>query len=311
MEKKNISYLAIIAVLASFFIGMGSGFLFVPQDASGVAKIQVTGSTTCEPIVSSAANEFMKLNPGVDVMVSGTGSGSGIADTIESRSDIGMSSRNIKSSENITCYSQNGVYIIDHQFALDGLAIIIDADHPNAEEIASVGLTMQQLFLIFNGTYLSWDDVNSTWCSDAITRFTRSDDSGTRASFEELVVDSNHNELGKDTGYLANVGSAQLVGSNTLMVQAVAFTPSGIGYCGLGYIDISVKMVPIIDHGEIEPVSPTHETVRAGTYPIARYLHVITAGQSSGWTKAFIDFLYGITGQQIVEEEGFIPIYQI
>lgn len=305
MEKKNITYLALIGFVAFFFIGMGSSVLIIPPGASQNVTITITGSTTCEPVITECANQFMLQNPNVEISVSGTGSGSGIADTISGINHVGMSSRNIKSTENLSA----GNDLIDYKFAKDGISVIIDADHPNAAAIQSTGLTLMDVYMIYNGSYDSWDDINVGWTIDAINCFTRADDSGTRATFEELVKENNTwGELGDDVAYQAAVTGYQEVGSNSLMVTGVASsavpgTEQGIGYCGLGYLDSSVVAVPI------DGFAPTVANILNEDYPISRSLHMVTNGAVSGWIQAFIDFVFGYYGQQVVEDEGFIRIW--
>ena len=83
----------------------------------------------------------------------------------------------------------------------------------------------------------------------------------------------------------------------------VAADQYGFGYCGLGYLDSSVIAVPV------DGVPPSEATVLDGSYPISRALHMLTNGAPTGWVRAFIDFVYGTEGQDVVEEEGFIRLW--
>lgn len=114
--------------------------------------------------------------------------------------------------------------------------------------------------------------------------------SGTRASFEELV------------DIEAPVASMQQENSNGAVHDTVATTKGAIGYVGLGYLDNEVKAV------KIGNVAPSTATVLDGTYPIARSLYMITDGQPTGLAEDFIKFVLSSAGQQIVEDEGFIPL---
>jgi phosphate transport system substrate-binding protein len=241
----------------------------------------------------------MALNPNVDISVSGTGSGDGISDTIDGQNDIGMSSRNIKASENATA----GNNLIDFQFAKDGLSVIIDADHPDAAWLQSNGLTMDQVFLIYNGTYTQWNEINSTLSAQTIDVHTRADGSGTRATFEELVLYGGTEELGDNSGYTSSVTGYQEVASNTVMVTTVSANQYGFGYCGLGYLDTTVIAIPV------DGVTPSEATVLDGSYPISRALHILTNGEPTGWVRAFIDYIYGTEGQAVVADEGFIRLW--
>ncbi len=298
MEKKGILFIAVVGMIAMFFVGWGTTSIIAPGGA-GTTSIIITGSTTCEPVITEAANQFMLLNPNVDISVSGTGSGDGISDTIDRQNDIGMSSRNIKSSEN----ASTGNQLTDFKFAKDGIAVIIDANHPDVAWLQSNGLTMDQIFLIYNGTYDTWDDINNTLSSQSIDVHTRADGSGTRATFEELVLYETSEQLGKNSGYISSITGYIEVASNTVMVTTVSANQYGFGYCGLGYLDTSVIAVPV------NGVTPSISTILDDSYPISRSLHLTTNGEATGWVRAFIDFIYGTEGQVAVAEEGFIRLW--
>jgi phosphate transport system substrate-binding protein len=232
----------------------------------------------------------MALNPTVSISVVASGSSAGITDAIDGLADIGMSSRSLSPTEL--------AQLEDYQIAKDGLTAIVDAGATDVD----TDLTMDELFKIYNGTYTYWDDGTLNGNNVLINVYTRADGSGTRATWEELVV-SYGTELGDNTGYQTSVSSYIEVSSNSVMVTQVALDPAGIGYCGLGYVDTSVDQVAI------DGVLASEATVLDGTYPISRALHVVTAGAPAGTVRAFIDFLYGPLGQQIVEDEGFIALY--
>ncbi len=299
MEKNGIWIIAVVGMIAMFFVGWGVTSLVTPSGA-GTSSIIITGSTTCEPIITACAADFMEINSNVDISVSGTGSGDGISDTIDGQNDIGMSSRNIKPSENTTA----GNDLTDYKFAKDGIAVIIDASNPDALWLQTNGLTMQQVFLIYNGTYDTWNDIDVSLSSETIDVHTRADGSGTRATFEELVLSDTDVELGDDAGYESSVIGFTEVASNIVMVTTVAANQYGFGYCGLGYVDSSVIAVPI------NGVASSETTILDGSYPISRSLHLTTNGPASGWVKAFIDFVYGPHGQAEVAAEGFIRIWK-
>ena len=298
MQKNALAVLMVaVGLIGGTFIGWGISAVINPAGIQ-LVTIEITGSTTCEPVITTASEQFMALNPNVDISVTGTGSGSGIADTISGLNDIGMSSRNIKASENTTA----GGTLVDYKFAKDGIAIIIDADHPNATWLELNGLTMEQVFLIYNGTYDTWDDIDGSLTTQTIDCYTRPDGSGTRATFEELV-EKDSEELGDNSGYQSSVTGYTQVSSNSLMVQGVSGNDYGFGYCGLGYIDATVIAVPV------DGVAPSIATVLDDSYPISRALHLLTNGPATGWVQAFLDYIYGPYGQAIVADEGFIRLW--
>jgi len=302
MEQEKFNYVLLIAIIAGFIgtialqgVSLTTTLTGTTGGTGGTPQfITVSGSTTCYPVVEQSANIFMDNYTNYQIRVSSGGSSTGIKNAGEKISDIGMASRNIKSSENAT-YNNN---LVDWQFAADGIAIIIDA---NATHGVS-GLTLEELFLIYNGTYDTWDDVGGS-TSDAIDVVTRASGSGTRGTFEELVTYDGE-ELGDNAGYISNVVSYTEQQENPLVASYVAGHPNSIGYIGLGFVNTDHTLLPI------DGVIPEESTILDDTYPISRKLHLVTNGMPTAPVQLFIDFIFGPRGQAIVEDEGFIPLYR-
>jgi len=88
------------------------------------------------------------------------------------------------------------------------------------------------------------------------------------------------------------------------IVEAVSENAAAIGYGGLAYGDNVV-------HCSVNNIAPTAENVRNGTYPISRYLYLYTVQPPRGLKKGFIDWILEETGQKIVKEVGYIPLYAV
>ena len=94
--------------------------------------------------------------------------------------------------------------------------------------------------------------------------------------------------------------------SNGAVQQTIQQTPGAIGYVGLGYIDATVRAVPMDVDGTL--IEPSVENVLSGEYPISRGLNMFTQGEPSGLAADFLNFIMSAEGQAIVEEEGFVPV---
>ena len=142
---------------------------------------------------------------------------------------------------------------------------------------------------IFAGKISSWKTLGGA--DKEINLYTRDKSSGTRAVFWKMA-------LGK--GEISP--KANFVVSNGAMKSVVSNDPYGIGYVSVGYIDSTVAPVAL------DGVVPTLDTVKTGTYKIARGLYSNTKGDPTGLTKDFIDYLYMPEGQKIIAGKGFIPV---
>ncbi len=256
-----------------------SGTYTVQQIAG---KLKVTGSTTVLPIAQAAADAYMEKNLKADVQISGGGSSVGVQAVGEGTADIGMSSRDISATEK-TKYPA----LVPKVVATDAVVVIVHPSNPVSS------MTENQIRGLYNGTYQGWDAVGGTLTYPVIIG--RDSASGTRVYFNEHVM--------KNEKYRADMRE---MNSNGAVKQTVSQTPGAIGYVGLGYVDSSVKAIQVVSKGQ--PVAPTLENVLSSKYPISRPLYMITKGEPAGLAKDYLDFILSGEGQQIVQDEGFVPV---
>ncbi len=246
-----------------------------------IERITVTGSTTVLPLVEKAKEAFDVQHPDTDIQISGGGSSVGIKAVGEGTADIGMSSRDIQSSEQ-AAYPN----LIKHEIAFDAILLIVNPansiDH----------LTLAQIRGIYNGTYTNWNQVGGA--DQPIVVVGRDSASGTREYFSEVVMMKENFTL-KQEEFNSNGG----------IQQKIMQTPGAIGYVGLAFTD-GVKAVKLEVNGVL--VEPTADNVLDGNYPISRPLYLFTRGQPTGLAKNFIDFILSPDGQKVVEEAGFVPL---
>ena len=98
------------------------------------------------------------------------------------------------------------------------------------------------------------------------------------------------------------VGEANVKPSNGEMRASVTNNEYGIAYISLGYVDSSVRSVLI------DGVEATIENVNSGEYSLTRILWMFTNGMPNPLEKAFIEYVQGPDGQDVVEDLGYIPI---
>jgi len=245
-------------------------------------QLQLAGSTTVQPLAEVLAEEFMAMYPDLSIDVQGGGSSVGVTSAGEGTADIGNSSRNIKDSEFET-FPELQVFTI----AYDGIAVVVNPD----VELPTLG--EEQVRAIFSGEVTNFSEVGG---SDApITIVSREEGSGTRAAFEELVMEYKDEN---DETILAPISeNALLQQSNGQVRTVVAETPNTIGYLSFGFLDDSINGVAI------DEVEPTVDNVKNSTYPIFRPLNMETNGDPSPLAQAFLDFILNSDGQAIVAED--------
>ncbi len=283
-RRLSISTVAIAVLLLAAALLCGctdsEGGEVTPSET--IEQLTVTGSTTVLPIAERAAEAYMEANPSADILVSGGGSSVGVQSVGEGTADIGMASRDLKSAE-----SEKYPDLVQHVIAKDGIAVIINNDNPVD------GLSVEDIRLIYSGDITNWNEVGGEDAEIVIVG--RDSASGTRETFENLVMDDRE-----------NAATMLEKNSNGAVQATIASTPGAIGYVGLGYLDGTVKGVAIDVEGTL--IDPSVENVLGGTYPISRSLNMFTSGEPTGLAEAYLEFILSEEGQMIVEDEGFVPL---
>jgi phosphate transport system substrate-binding protein len=135
-------------------------------------SITVGGSTSIQTIMMMLAEKY-KEKFGINVNVTGGGSGVGISNTVNGQFDIGMCSRDLNESE-----TKSG--LTSTIIGKDGVAVIING--------AGVeNLTIEQISDIYSGKINNWKEVGGI--DKPIAVIARDDFSGTAESFNEAMVD--------------------------------------------------------------------------------------------------------------------------
>lgn len=245
-------------------------------------SVKVAGSTTVLPIAQAAAEAWMNAHSSDSITVAGGGSGVGISSLLDGTCDLADSSRAITDKER---EGRNGVALVDQKIAVDAVCIIVNPSNP------VVGLTMDQLKQILTGKITNWSAVGGQNLQIAV--YTRESTSGTYDTVHSKVLGSDNVAL-----------SAITVNSNGEMAQAISGNPNGMGYVGIGYLAGNSSIKGLTLNG----ITPSEATARDFSYPITRYLYMITVGQPAGLAKDWINFVLSTDGQKIEVNQGFISL---
>ncbi|AMB99423.1 phosphate ABC transporter substrate-binding protein [Aerococcus urinaehominis] len=133
-------------------IALDEGYVPVKSDAAAYAgdgsqsgTINVVGSTSVAPVLEKMAEEYMKLNSGVQVNITANGSSAGVEAAQNGTADIGMASRALSEEE--------AGKVTGEAIAMDGIAVIVNNDNQVSN------LSLDQVRDIFTGTITSWTEV--------------------------------------------------------------------------------------------------------------------------------------------------------
>lgn len=248
-------------------------------------SIVIKGSTTVLPVAQGTLEAYMKANPGVQMSLSGGGSGEGVKALIDKTTDIATSSREIKKEE-VALAGKKGVKPVAHVVAYDAIIPIV---HPKNKV---TNLSIDQLSQIYQGKITNWKEVGGDDLK--IVVISRDSSSGTFESWDHFVM-----KKAKVTP------RAQMLASNGALVTAVAKNKYAIAYVGIGYINKSLKPL------QVNGIQASIQAAMSKEYPLSRELYMYTNGEPQGQMAKYISFVKSAEGQKIVVKEGFVPLMDL
>jgi phosphate transport system substrate-binding protein len=261
--KKNLIYLLL------FLISISCG---------GCARrhlITMAGSTAFLPFAEQLAEDYMKKNPGVNINVQGGGSAVGIQAALNGTAQIGMAdlvtlpvtTKNLKK------------FIV----ANDGICFVV---HPSNK---IDNLATDQIRAIYSGKIKNWKELGGI--DKPITVVSREAGSGTRSSFEDLIL--KNSEL---------TGDAIIGDSNGTVREIIINDPQSIGYISHGVVNEKVKVL------KINGIAPTAENIFLCKYNLVRPIYFLVKTESETQTKGIIDYILSPEGQKTILEQGLLPV---
>jgi len=239
------------------------------------------------------AEAYMDLHPDVRISVTGGGSGTGIAALINGTVGIANVSRDIKPVE-VEAAEARGISPVEFTVARDAIAVIVHPSNPVDR------LSFQQISDIYTGKVTNWEELGGE--NRPIVLLSRESNSGTYVYFLDNVV-----RMEDEESDLLFSPDALLMPSSEGITAEVSENPNAIGYDGLGYVTPEQKIVAVARHADGPFVLPSLSTVNDRSYPIARPLHVYTAGEPTGRVAAYLEWVQD-EGQAMVSELGFVPL---
>lgn len=250
--------------------------------------ITIKGSDTMIILAQRWAETYMAAHPDATLQVTGGGSGVGISALINGTTDICNASRPMKNSERDKLKARFNSLGVEIPVARDGITLYVNDGNPVSE------LSLDQIKAIYLGEITNWKVLGGP--DTKIILYGRENSSGTYVYFRDNVL------KGADFSPLT-----QTLPGTAAVVNAVSKDKNGIGYGGAAYAK-GIKVVKVRKDASSPAYVPTIETIKAGEYPISRYLYMYTRSKPAGDMKKFIDWVLSDEGQAIVSLVGYFPV---
>ena len=126
---------------ANGYVSVVEGKVYESKNLKG--KIVIAGSSSVSPVMEKLKEGYLQKNPGVEIEIQTNDSSSGMLAAKEGTCDIGMASRDLKSSEKDVLNSLT--------IARDGIAVIVNSKNPQDN------LNKETLRQIYTGLIHNWN----------------------------------------------------------------------------------------------------------------------------------------------------------
>lgn len=312
---KTIILLAFLSLLPCCKSGNSEnsrGKLQSAPESNITGVFSISGGDALYPLVLKWADDFMKINPNVKINLTYGGTGKGIKELVEGKTQLAMISRPLSDEE-----LADSIWTV--AVAKAGVAPIVNQKNPYFKEIVEHGITPAKLIKLFTGNDpVTWGELLDTISKEKAVVYTRDVSSGAAVIWADFLWKESPDLKGK------------VVGGDHEMIKNIQENIYSIGYCNFSYAFDSVsgervkdiQVLPIdldfdrkIDKKEIPFINihKAHRGLWLGYYPknLTRELTIGSIGKPTD--PAIIAFLnYALTaGQASVGSSGFCELNDI
>jgi phosphate transport system substrate-binding protein len=263
--------------------------------------INVSGSSTVEPISTAVAELVKASSAGFNFTVTGPGTGDGFKTFCKGETDISDASRKIKDEEAATCKAA-GIEYTELKIAYDGMTVMTSPDNADvtclsfADLYALTGPQSQGFDKWSSATTLAKSLGSNTVFPDTDLSITGpGEESGTYDSYVELVITP---IASKQTPPAESATRPDYVASanDNAIIAGVEGSPSSLGWVGFAYAQENkdkIKELGVAKDPNGTCVQPSAETIADASYPLSRslYLYVNKAKAAANPAVAgYVDF---------------------
>ena len=272
-----------------------------PSAAAVAGTINVSGSSTVEPISTAVAELVKASNAGFNFTVTGPGTGDGFKTFCKGETDISDASRKIKDEEAATCAAA-GIEYTELKIAYDGMTVMTSPDNADvtclsfADLYALTGPQSQGFDKWSSATTLAKSLGSNTVFPDTDLSITGpGEESGTYDSYVELVITP---IASKQTPPAESATRPDYVASanDNAIIAGVEGSPSSLGWVGFAYAQENkdkIKELGVAKDPNGTCVQPSAETIADASYPLSRslYLYVNKAKAAANpAVVAYVDY---------------------
>ena len=302
MKRKSLKLLAsalLITMMGVGMIGCGSSNNDTGADKSAdttkeqsvSGSITISGSSALLPLMEQSIEKFNEKYPEVEISAQAGGSGTGLTQLLDGTVNIGNS--DIFAEDKLE--ADQAKQLVDHKVVAQGFAVVV------SKSLGIDNLTKDQIKDIFSGKVTNWNQITkedgTAGPDKEIFVVHRKSGSGTRATFEEKILDGDKS--------LENDSIGVMQDSNGAVLTAMKQNEGAISYLGLAYMNTD-EAKEALTSVKIDGKSDEKANICDGSYPFWSWGHMYTKGEADEASKAFIEYVSSSDNKESLENLGFI-----
>ncbi|WP_242923735.1 PstS family phosphate ABC transporter substrate-binding protein [Pontibacter liquoris] len=273
-------------------------------DTPTSGHITVSADESFKPIIESQVNTFEGIYKYAQIDPSYKSEGAVFDDLTKDSTRIAVVARELTPQEK-AIFDKRKIIPRITKIAIDAVALIVNNDNPDSL------LTLDQVKAIFSGKVKSWQELNkASSLKDITIVFDNNNSSTSRYVRDSLAAD---HKLPSNT-FASNSHEALIdyvsQNKNALGVIGVNWISDLDDSTAVGFLD-KVKVMGISK--EPNPTStesyyqPYQAYIAQGTYPLLRFIYIISTEGRAGLGTGFASFVAGDKGQRIFLKSGLVP----
>jgi phosphate transport system substrate-binding protein len=276
--------------------------------AASSAEILIGGSTTVQPVSEEIAKEYKKVSPGVEVAITGGGSGAGVNAVGMGTIDIGASSDLSKITAAQTAHPEWDL----RETMVGGSGVVFVV---SSELAVTANVTADQLKQFY-------ENATSITGVPAVDAYHRAEASGTEETAAKFVTSN----AKSDFDYITTRSTLKTANGNAGMLAAIQGDTDGLGFIDMGFAYpaaggiasgitvLDINSYPTTSKDNIKDAAKgVVQGFTSSKYPngLARGLYYITAGEPSILEKDYISFAASPSSLDAVHDAGVFHVLDL
>ena len=268
-----------------------------PAGGAVAGAINVSGSSTVEPISTGVAEAFAAANPGFTYTVEGPGTGDGFKKFCAGETDISDASRKIKDEEAATCQAA-GIEYVELKIAYDGMTVMTSPSNT-----AITCLSFPDLYALIGPEstgFAKWSDAaalakelgsNTVFPDTPLAITGPGEESGTFDSFVELAITPIATAREKDKTTRPDYTASP---NDNAIIEGVAGSDTSLGWVGFAFAQENADKVTELQVAKEAIgtcVAPYVDTISDGSYPLSRSLYIYVNKAKAAANPAVVAFV--------------------